>query len=52
MSEKETEPCQQCGAETDKEELDNNEELFDERICDNCAEILESEADLQDIEDE
>jgi hypothetical protein len=52
MSEKETEPCEQCGQETRKEELDNNEELFGERVCNNCAEILESEADLQDMEGE
>jgi len=52
MSEKETEPCEQCGTPTDKNEVNRNEELHGERICDDCAEILESEADLQDMEDE
>jgi NAD-dependent SIR2 family protein deacetylase len=52
MSEKETEPCEECGEETPKEELDNNEEQFGERICDQCSEILQSEIDLQDMEDE
>jgi hypothetical protein len=45
---KETEPCRQCGAETDIEELDNNEELFGERICNNCAEVYEAEEDMED----
>ena len=48
MSKKETELCEQCGTETKKEELDNNEELFGTRICNNCAEAFEAEEDMED----
>jgi formylmethanofuran dehydrogenase subunit E len=52
MSEEDTQPCEECGEKTPREELDDNEEQFGERICNNCAEAYEAEADLQDMEDE
>ena len=48
MSKEETEPCEECQTETPKEELDNNEELFGERICNNCGEVYEAEEDMED----
>lgn len=51
MTEKELEPCSECGQLTSTDELDRNERELGERVCDNCAELWTSYED-EDLEEE